>query len=64
MTQAERRDRAAAPLAAEHGTVSTLLRLALGLAGLAVITIPYFLASVVLLAAPSWAQEVPFQCLT
>ena len=49
MTQAERRDRAAAPLAAEHGTVSTLLRLALGLAGLAVITIPYFLACVVLL---------------
>jgi 1-acyl-sn-glycerol-3-phosphate acyltransferase len=49
MTRAGRRERAAAPLAAPHGPVSTALRLVLGIAGLAVITIPYFLTCVVLL---------------
>jgi len=49
VTPDERIDRATAPSRSAHGAVSVVIRLGLGMAGLAVLMIPYFLACVVLL---------------
>jgi 1-acyl-sn-glycerol-3-phosphate acyltransferase len=49
MTPSERLGRPTAPDTSPHGTGSALIRLVLAMAGMAVLTIPYFLACIVLL---------------